>query len=147
MKRTRLKICCVWLALGPWLWPSWALADSLWVVVHPSNPVRGLTPQELAALYMGRTHSFSTGEFALVFDYPRDSALRERFFMRVANMNLSQVNTYWSRLMFAGQAMPPQTLPTPQAMADIVRRNPGAIGYVDSPPRDNSLRVVLELKD
>ena len=53
MKRTRLKICCVWLALGPWLWPSWALADSLWVVVHPSNPVRGLTPQERRSVGIG----------------------------------------------------------------------------------------------
>jgi ABC-type phosphate transport system substrate-binding protein len=143
MKRMRLKLCALLLALGPAL----ALADSLWVVVHPSNPVRGLTPQEVAALYLGRAHSFSTGEFALVFDYPRDSKLRERFFLRVANMTPSQVNTYWSRLMFAGQAMPPQTLPTPQAVTEIIKRNPGAIGYVDSLPRDNTLRVILELKD
>ena len=92
------------LASGP------AGAD-LYVVVNTANPVRALTTQEVSALYLGRAHSFPTGEFALIFDHPRDSPLQ-------------------------------------QAVIDIVRRNPGAIGYLGStPPRDSGLRSVLEVKE
>ena len=134
-------------ALACVLATSPASAD-LYVVVNTANPVRAMSPQEVAALYLGRSHSFPSGEFALIFDHPRDSALRERFFRRVVGMSVNQANTYWSRLMFAGQEIPPQQLPNEQAVIDIVRRNPGAIGYLGSaPPRDSGLRSVLEVKE
>lgn len=126
--------------------PSLGRADML-VVVNPANPVRTLTNQEVAALYLGRAHSFPSGEFALIFDLPRDHPLRERFYRLIAGMSPGQVNTYWSRLMFAGQEMPPQALPNEQAVLDIVRRNPGAIGYVSALPKDSNLRVVLQVKE
>jgi len=125
-------------------WP--ALADIV-VIVNAANPVRSMSSGEVSALYLARSRTFPSGEFALVFDQPRDSALRQQFFKRVANMAIGQVNTYWSRLMFSGQEMPPQVLPDEQAVIDIVRRNPGAIGYVSSPPTEPGLRVVLQIKD
>jgi ABC-type phosphate transport system substrate-binding protein len=117
------------------------------VVVNPANRVRSLTAQEVASLYLGRNRNFPSGEYALVFDMPRDSTVRERFFRQVAGMTLGQVNTYWSRLMFSGQETPPQPLPNEQAVLDIVRRNPSAIGYLDALPTTNNLRVVLHLKE
>lgn len=138
-----MKYCLLILAL---LLPGLAPADVL-VVVNAANPVRSMTAEEVAALYLGRSRSFPGGEFALVFDHPRDSELRRKFFKQVANMAIGQVNTYWSRLMFSGQEMPPQVLPTEQAVIDIVRRNPGAIGYLSVAPKESGLRVVLTVKD
>lgn len=128
------------------LFPWHAFADVV-VIVNAANPVRSMSAEEVAALYLARSRTFSSGEFALVFDHPRDSALRKRFFKLVANMEIGQVNTYWSRLMFSGQEMPPQPLPGEQAVIDIVRRNPGAIGYVSAPPKESNLRVVLQIKE
>ncbi len=128
------------------LFPWHAFADVV-VIVNAANPVRSMSAEEVAALYLARSRTFSSGEFALVFDQPRDSALRKRFFKLVANMEIGQVNTYWSRLMFSGQEMPPQPLPGEQAVIDIVRRNPGAIGYVSAPPKESNLRVVLQIKE
>lgn len=123
-----------------------AMADVV-VIVNAANPVRSMSPEEVSALYLARSRTFPSGEFALVFDQPRDSALRKQFFKLVANMEIGRVNTYWSRLMFSGQEMPPQVLPGEHAVLDIVRRNPGAIGYVSAPPREHGLRVVLQLKE
>lgn len=128
------------------LFPACAAAD-LVVVVNAANPVKSMTADEVTALYLARSRNFPNGEFALVFDQPRDSPQRERFFKLVANMGLSQVNTYWSRLMFSGQEIPPQSLPNEQAVIDIVRRNPGAIGYLSGVPKETNLRVVLHVKD
>lgn len=128
------------------LLPGYALADLL-VIVNAANPVRSMSADEVAGLYLARSRNFPNGEFALVFDQPRDSSQRERFFRLVANMGVAQVNTYWSRLMFSGQEIPPQVLPGEQAVIDIVRRNPGAIGYVSGLPKDTNLRVVLHIKE
>jgi hypothetical protein len=61
-------------------------------------------------------------------------------------MTQAQLNSYWSRLMFTGQVMPPQTIGSEAAMLEMVRRNPGAIGYVGQEPQDKGVRVVLTIK-
>lgn len=123
------------------------LTADIAIIVNAGNPVKSMTAEEVAALYLARTRTFPSGEYALVFDLPRDNQLRQRFFKAVASMGISQVNTYWSRLMFSGQEIPPQPLPNEQAVIDIVRRNSGAIGYIGFVPQDAGVRTVLHLKD
>lgn len=117
------------------------------VIVNAANPVKQLTQNQVADLYLGRARTFPGGEYALVFDLPRDAPLRARFFQSLAGMSPQQVNAYWSRLMLTGQVLPPQALPDNRAVLDIVRRNSGAIGFVKADAFDSSVRVVLTLKE
>jgi hypothetical protein len=118
-----------------------------YLVVQAGNPQRSLTQKEAVDLFMGRNRSFANGDFALVFDLPRDSAQRAAFYQALTGMSAAQVNSYWSRLMFSGQSMPPQPLPDEAAMIDIVKRNPSAIGWLSKDPADKQLRSVLVLKE
>jgi len=127
------------------LGPLTAWAD-IAVVVNAANPVKQLSVQQVSDLYLGRARSFPNGEYALVFDLMRGDTLRQQFFTSLAGMTPQQVNAYWSRLMFTGQVLPPQQLPNDAMVLDIVRRNPGAIGYVNAQALDASVRVVLTLK-
>lgn len=136
-----------WLLLGAaWLWALAARAD-VYVVVHAANPVRSLSHKELVDLYMGRSRVFPHGDLALPFDLARDSALRERFYRGLTGMSLAQVNSYWSRLMFTGQTLPPAALQTEAEVMAIVKRNSNAIGYLGTEPADRGLRVVLVLRE
>lgn len=123
-----------------------ARAD-LYVVAHPSNPQAALTREEVLDLFMGRRRAFADGSFALVFDLPRDSPVRDRFYQQVAGMSPSRVNSYWARLMFSGQAMPPQVLPDERAVVEVVKRNPNALAYLGSPPGDKGVRVLLVVRE
>jgi hypothetical protein len=123
-----------------------ARAD-LYVVAHASNPQAALTQKEVLDLFMGRRRAFADGSFAFVFDLPRDSAVRDRFYQQVAGMSPSRVNSYWARLMFSGQAMPPQLLPDERAVVEVVKRNPNALGYLGSPPGDKGVRVLLVVRE
>lgn len=125
---------------------SAARAD-LYVVAHASNPQASLTQQQVLELFMGRQRAFADGSFALVFDLPRDNPVRERFYQQVAGMSPAQVNSYWARLMFSGQAMPPQPLPDERAVVEVVKRNPNALGYLGSPPPDKGVRVLLVVRE
>lgn len=126
--------------------PALAWAD-IAVIVNKNNQVRQMTQQQVSDLYLGRSHIFPNGDYALVFDLPRDANLRERFFSKIANMTQQQLNSYWSRLMFTGQVQPPQAMPDERTMLELVRRNPGAMGYVSAESLDATVHVVLKLKD
>ena len=123
-----------------------AKAD-LYVVVNAANPVKTLTQKDVVDIFMGRTRAFAGGEFAQALDLPRDSATRAAFYIALTGMSAAQVNSYWSRLMFSGQTMPPQQLSGEPAMQEQVRRSPGAIGYLSAEPADKNLHVVLVLKE
>lgn len=132
------------LPLALLLAPALAQAD-LVVIVNANNPLASITAQEISALYLGRTRSFPRGDFARVFEHPRDSSLRGQFFSRIVGMPMPQVNSYWARLAFAGQATPPQILPNDKAVLEVVRKTPDAIGYVSTAPKDPAIRVVFSI--
>ena len=119
----------------------------IYVVVPGASSVKAMSQKEVQALYMGRTRAFPDGGFALPFDLPRDDPARAAFYRALTGMSVAEVNSYWARLMFSGQTMPPQPLPSEAAMLDVVRRNQSAIGYLPQAPADASLRVVLVLKE
>ena len=124
---------------------SLARAD-VYVVVPVSSNVQAMSQKEVVDLYMGRSRAFPGGDIALPFDLPRDNPAHAAFYLALTGMSPAEINSYWSRLMFSGQTMPPPTLPTEAAMADLVKRNPSAIGYLLHEPTDKGLRVVLALK-
>ena len=123
-----------------------ARAD-IYVVVNMSNPVQAMTQKEALDVFMGRRRAFATGNLALPFDLPRDNTTRTAFYEALTGMSLTQVNSYWARLMFTGQTLPPQSLASEMAMEEIVKQDLSAIGYLSRPPADPSLRVVLVLRD
>lgn len=126
---------------------AWAVARAdIYVIVNANNAMRPLTNKEAIDLFMGRTRTFPNGDYVLACDLPRDHASRVRFYQSLTGMTQAQLNSYWSRLMFTGQVMPPQTIGSEAAMLEMVRRNPGAIGYVGQEPQDKGVRVVLTIK-
>jgi hypothetical protein len=130
-------------ALATWL--NNAQAD-FYIVASASNPQTVLTEKAAVDLFMGRRRNFDNGDFALVFDLPRGAPTRDAFYLSLTGMSPAQVNSYWSRLMFSGQSMPPQPLPDETAMVNIIKRNPSAVGWLSKEPADKSLRILLVLK-
>ena len=118
-----------------------------YLVVPSANAQPSLTHKEAVDLFMGRNRAFRNGDLAQVFDLPRDSAQRADFYQRLTGMSAAQVNSYWARLMFSGQTMPPQSVADETAMIETVKRTPGAIGWVRKEPVDKQLRVLLVIKE
>jgi hypothetical protein len=92
---------------------------------------------------MGRIRSFSYGSIALPLD---KSTLRARFYELLTGRGIEQVNAYWARIMFSGQASPPTIVPDDEAVLKTVRMNEGAIDYIDASRVDDSVRVVLLIR-
>ena len=118
-----------------------------YIVVQVNNPQPALTKEQAVDLYMGRVRAFANGDFALVLDLPRSSPKHAAFYWSLTGMTPAQVNSYWSRLMFSGQTLPPQPLPDEATMIDIVKHNSSAIGWLSREPADKQLRTLLVIKE
>ncbi|MBF0228396.1 MAG: hypothetical protein HQK63_02195 [Desulfamplus sp.] len=126
---------------------SASLEDEIVVVVNLNNPVNSLTPKEVSDLFLSRRRTFPSGEAVILIEQERNSFLREKFFYLINKMTVRRVNAYWARLQFSGEVQPPEYLPNSQAVLEVIRKNTNAIGYVDFANVDDSVRVVLHLKD
>ncbi|MDD5581451.1 MAG: hypothetical protein PHY16_19570 [Methylobacter sp.] len=113
------------------------------VIAHFKNSIVGLTAKQVQDLFLGRERTFPNGKFALPID--QSSPLRAEFYEKLTGRPVEQINAYWARIMFTGQASPPQQLPDDKAVLQTVRENEGAIGYIDKTRVDNTVRVLLLL--
>jgi hypothetical protein len=141
-----MRTLCRLLLTSILLFATSAHAD-FYIVAQAGNPQQALTKGDALNLFMGRTRSFTNGQFALVFDLPRDNLKRAEFYRALCGMSLAQLTSYWSRLMFSGQSLPPQPLPDEATMIEIVKHNPNAVGWLSSAPIDRGLRTLLVLKE
>ncbi|OAI23177.1 hypothetical protein A1355_21980 [Methylomonas koyamae] len=113
------------------------------VIAHINNNIDSLTAQQVQDIFMGRVRTFPNGKFALPMD--QSSSLRAEFYEKLTGRPVEQINAYWARIMFTGQASPPQQLPDDKAVMQTVRENEGAIGYIDKTRVDKTVRVLLLL--
>jgi len=120
-----------------------AKAD-LVVIGHPKSGVEALNAKQVQDIYLGRTRAFPNLKFALPID--QANYRRAEFYELLTGRSLEQINAYWARIVFTGQASPPLQLPNDAAVLSTVRDNEGAIGYIDRASVDGSVRVLLLLR-
>lgn len=121
------------------------LCAEIVVIGNIDSDLTSITQKEVKDLYMGRSRSLPNGSFALPLD---QNELRSYFYHVITDRPIEQVNAYWARIMFSGQASPPMKLPDSQAVVKVVSENKGAIGYVDKKIADQShVQILLILKE
>lgn len=136
------------LLLLPWLSALSApvLAD-VWVVAHRDSPLPQLSPSQVSDLYLGRLRSLPGSEAIIVLEREHDSSLRIRFFRLLNGMSLKQINAYWARLQFSGLVLPPPSFGDTKNLLLEIRSNRMAIGYIDASEADDSVKVILRLRE
>lgn len=118
-------------------------ADELVVISNSKNPVKELQASQIQDIYMGRKRAFPDGKMALPID---QAVSRPIFYEKLTNRPIEQINAYWARIMFSGQASPPMILPDDQSVIKAVTENEGAIGYVNKASLNKRVHVLLNLK-
>ena len=114
------------------------------VVVNVESPLNIVSHNELINIFMGRYRRLPSGEAALPVDLV---PLKERFYRALVDKELAEINSYWARLIFSGQASPPVQMQAVNEMLQYIRRNPGALGYLDAASVPEGVRVILRLPE
>ena len=121
-----------WIALIPMLFPCGSFAADFQVIVHGSNVLDALAPDEVSKLFLRKTRQWPDGLAVAPVDLPAASAIREAFSEAIHGRSASKIESYWRQQLFGGEAVPPAELESDAAVIEFVGSEPGAIGYVSA---------------
>ncbi|HET8870848.1 MAG TPA: hypothetical protein VFM48_10400 [Aquabacterium sp.] len=113
------------------------------VIVNPKSPMASMTPEQVAAVFLGKSNTLPSGVTAAPADLPESSTVREQFYSKAAGKNSAQVKATWARLTFSGKATPPKEMTSAADVKKFVANNPDAIGYIEKSAVDGTVKVVL----
>lgn len=135
------------LALAMVAWPAQTQPTGLVVIVaKESKAPPKLGPDELSAIFLGASKTFSNGERAVPLDQKSGTEPYGAFYQKVAGRTEAQMKAHWSRIMFTGKGQPPQEAGDGAAVKKLVAANPNMLGYVEASLVDAGVRVVAEVK-
>jgi ABC-type phosphate transport system substrate-binding protein len=120
-----------------------ASADAV-VVVNARSGIERLSRDQVTNIFLGRYRGLPGGGTAMPIDQPESSALRAEFYRKLVNKDLTEINAYWSRLIFSGKTTPPWRTFSSQEVATLLAGNPDAIAYLERGQIDKRFRIVLE---
>lgn len=111
------------------------------VIVHPTNTA-AFDKNLIERIYMGKTGNFENGRPASPINSSKGNNTREEFNKLVIGRTDTQVNAYWSKLLFTGKGTPPSEVANDQDVIVTVSANENAIGYVDTASVTDNVKVV-----
>jgi ABC-type phosphate transport system substrate-binding protein len=136
MKKTLLAFLCSSVVIN-------VCAGELVLIGNRKNQLKTLESNQIQDIYMGRKRAFPDGKMALPID---QATTRSDFYEKLTFRQIEQINAYWARIMFSGQASPPMILPDDASIIKTVMENEGAIGYVSKASVTKQVQVLLILK-
>lgn len=113
------------------------------VIANANNKLKNIDLSNLQDIFMGRKRAFEDGSIALPIDQAKS---RADFYLKLTNRPIEQINAYWARIMFSGEASPPKIMPDDASVISTVKENPGAIGYVSKENLNKEVKALLILK-
>ena len=112
------------------------------VIVHPSG--KSVTAAEAAEIFAGNTTTWSDGTKVQLVDQP-DTPTGRAFYQKVVKKPMPLVRAQWTKLALSGQALAPKRVADDAAVVELVKRTPGAIGYVSASAVDASVKEVARV--
>lgn len=99
----------------------------LYVIAHPSAQV---TPGDIRDIFVGNKQ-FAGGTKLVPID---NGPAQDAFLATTLKMEASRYNTIWTKKSFREGMIPPTVKSGDLDVVEFVKKTPGAVGYVSSPP-------------
>ncbi len=124
---------------------GFAQADVV-VVTNPAIQATAVSPEQIANIFLGKSNTLPSGEKVVPIDQEEGEAARDQFYQTVVKKDASQLNAYWSRLIFTGKGQPPKAVLDDDEVVEVVGSDKSAIGYISREAVDETVKVLLEVK-
>ena len=116
-----------------------ASAAELVVIVNPANPATAMTATQASQFFLGKSAMFQPVDLA------ESSPMRAEFYKKVADKDLSEVKSIWSKLVFTGKGTAPKEMHNNAEVKKAIAANPTGIGYIERSAVDSTVKVVTVL--
>jgi ABC-type phosphate transport system substrate-binding protein len=135
--KTKLKLL---LLAGSLLVSSLAFSDMA-VIVHPDN-TSNFNNDIIKKIFLGKQTKFTNGNRAIPMNATETLPTYVAFIDKIVGKSRTQINAYWTRLVFTGKGSMPATLASDTDIIATVAVNQGAISYVDSSSVTDKVKVI-----
>ena len=125
--------------------PLLAAEPHLVIIVNADSGVAQVTQEEVRNIFLGRQKRLASGVPATPVEQEAPAAIRTEFYRILVNKDLAEINAYWARLFFTGQAHPPRGAASAEEVIRTVAADRGAIGLLEWTRPDPRVRVALDL--
>lgn len=122
---------------------SAAQAEVVLVTSARSGPIE-LSREQAEKLYLGRSTTLGDGTPVNLVDLPNGST-RDEFYVKLTGKNPTQIQAYWSRIVFTGRASPPKEAGSIAEARQWLIDTPNIIGYLERNDVSPGLRILLRL--
>lgn len=145
----RTWLACTLFFLG--IQSASSASGELAIIVNVNNDASEITAEEVASIFLGKTRRLPDGTKVVPIDQFEGERPRAEFYQKVVQKSQSQLNSYWSRLIFTGKGQPPFTVTGDSEVLEFIASNPNMIGYVDlktieSSTNVNDIKVLLTIR-
>lgn len=124
-----------------------AAQAQLVVVANPHSGIERLGEDDVINIFLGRYRRLASGIAAEPVEIADDSALRARFYRRLVNKSLPEINAYWARLIFSGKTQPPKMVGSVEEALRFVASQSGGLAYLERAQVDRRVKIVFELAE
>ena len=115
------------------------------VIVNSGASISAATADDVAQIFLGKRSDINGTDLVAV-DQAEGNASRGVFYDKVVQKSPSQLNAYWSRLIFTGKGAPPRQVGSDAEVAEAVAEDEEAIGYIDSSAVVDGVKVIFTIK-
>lgn len=115
------------------------------VIVNAASPISSATADDVAQVFLGKRSEIG-GTTVVAVDQSEGNPSRAVFYDKVVEKSPSQLNAYWSRLIFTGKGNLPRQVGSDAEVAEAVADNEDAIGYVDSSAVVEGVKVIYTIR-
>lgn len=102
------------------LFSSNAFCDLLIVTSH-NNQLKNITKKDIANLYLGKTNTIQGIKVTPIDS--KDNKTYKEFYQKVVKKNLSQLQAYWIKQIYAGHKQPPKRLTSTEVKNIKTKKN------------------------
>ncbi|MBO6795090.1 MAG: hypothetical protein JJ895_14365 [Balneolaceae bacterium] len=120
--------------------------ENIAVIVHESIETNLLSEKDLLEIYTLSNHNWSDENRIKVADYKGENYLRILFYNSL-NLTPRTIKKLWLRAQFTGRTVPPKVVDSISDMIDLVKNNPGTIGYVPITRVPPEVKVIFEIRN
>ncbi len=107
------------------------VAADVQVIANKDCTTTTVSSDDLADFYLGKKTKWRDGTKAVVLTNA-NSDETETFLVRYLDKTSASFSAAWKRIVFTGKGSPPAEAKDDQEMIDLVKKTPGAIGYVSA---------------
>ncbi|MFN8667824.1 MAG: hypothetical protein U0164_11665 [Gemmatimonadaceae bacterium] len=124
--------------------PLWRAAQAQIAVIVSSSQTQSITADQAAEMFGGSATTWPDGSKVQIVEHG-DVVLTQKFYLKLVKKPTTIVRAQWTKLALSGQALAPKKGADAAAVKELVKKSPGAIGYIDAADLDPSVKEVLRV--